>query len=242
MPDLLPVSGLSECGVGKLTLGGEQSGPLVLNGPSESNSTRGPRIEVLANNAGGMYNSHELTPDGFERTIQTNYLAAVLLTRLLLPRLIESKGRVINTSSNAKVQGTIDRADFNVEKPRFGAGLGAYGASKLEVNLFTTELVKRSSVPAYSFHPGFVRTGLAPDWWVLKVIKAVTGGRYGIGPGQGAKPLVRLASLARVPEPAGTYFEQEKPNGRQGKQATDTQLSADLWEHTSTLVGLPASL
>ncbi len=200
-----------------------------------------PRIDVLANNAGGMYNSHELTADGFERTIQTNYLAPFLLTRLLLPRLIESNGRVITTSSNANVQGKIDLDDFNVEKPRYGAGLGAYGASKLEVNLFTTELVKQTGVNAYTFHPGFVRTGLAPDWWMLKVIKALTGGRYGIPPEEGAKPLIRLASLDIVPEPAGTYFAQEQPNGRQGKQAGDIELSAKLWQRTSSLLGLPVA-
>jgi NAD(P)-dependent dehydrogenase (short-subunit alcohol dehydrogenase family) len=199
-----------------------------------------PRIDVLANNAGGMYNAHELTADGFERTIQTNYLAPYLLTRLLLPRLIESHGRVITTSSNANAQGKIDLSDINVEKTRFGAGLGAYGASKLEVNLFTTELVKRTGIAAYTFHPGFVRTGLAPDWWVLKVIKTLTRGRYGIAPEEGAKPLIRLASLASIPEAPGTYFEQEKPNGRQGKQAGDTQLAEELWDLTSTLVSLPA--
>lgn len=201
-----------------------------------------PRIDVLANNAGGMYNSHELTADGFERTIQTNYLAPYLLTRLLLPRLIESNARVITTSSNANVQGKIDLSDINVEKPRFGAGLGAYGASKLEVILFTTELVKRTGIAAYTFHPGFVRTGLAPDWWVLKVIKALTGGRYGIVPEEGAKPLIRLASLDTIPEPAGAYFEQLKPNGRQGKQASDAQLSRDLWDYTASLLGLPAEV
>ena len=45
------------------------------------------RIDVLANNAGGLNARRELTVDGHERTIQANHLAPFLLTNLLLPRL-----------------------------------------------------------------------------------------------------------------------------------------------------------
>lgn len=42
-------------------------------------------IDVLAHNAGGMFAGPVRTADGFERTLQVNHLAPVLLTRLLLP-------------------------------------------------------------------------------------------------------------------------------------------------------------
>ncbi len=43
------------------------------------------RIDVLANNAGGLVRKRAKTADGFERTIQHNHLAPFLLTRRLLP-------------------------------------------------------------------------------------------------------------------------------------------------------------
>ncbi|MGU3290875.1 SDR family NAD(P)-dependent oxidoreductase [Williamsia sp. M5A3_1d] len=200
------------------------------------------RIDVLVNNAGGMYNTRALTTDGFERTMQTNYLAPVLLTRLLLPRLHLSSGRVLSTSSTANKQGKIDLEDFDFANPRWNSGLGAYGASKLGVNLFTAELARRSSVPAFAVHPGLVRTGLAPDWWVLKTLKAITFGRYGVAPAEGAAPLVELARDHSVPAPSGTYFDRRKADGKQGRQAADAAFAAALWVHTSGLLGLPADV
>ena len=52
-----------------------------------------PRIDVLANNAGGIFSPvRETTVDGFELTFQVNYLAPFLLTQLLLDRLLDSQG------------------------------------------------------------------------------------------------------------------------------------------------------
>ncbi len=58
-----------------------------------------PRIDVLANNAGRFMRRRELTVDGHETTFQVDYLAAFLLTRLLMERLVESRATVLNTSS-----------------------------------------------------------------------------------------------------------------------------------------------
>src|SRR5262252_177654 len=52
------------------------------------------RIDVLANNAGAMFTSRYVTPDGFEQTFALNHLAPFLLTTLLLPRLRTSQARV----------------------------------------------------------------------------------------------------------------------------------------------------
>jgi len=48
---------------------------------------RYPRIDVLANNAGGIVPRRVLTQDGNELTFQVNHLAGFLLTNLLLDRL-----------------------------------------------------------------------------------------------------------------------------------------------------------
>ena len=58
-----------------------------------------PRIDVLANNAGGVFDRQHRTVDGFESTLQINHLAPFLLTNLLLPKLLESRTSVIQTAS-----------------------------------------------------------------------------------------------------------------------------------------------
>ncbi|MFZ8354228.1 SDR family NAD(P)-dependent oxidoreductase, partial [Staphylococcus aureus] len=60
-----------------------------------------PRIDVLANNAGGIFGDRKLTGDGFEVTFQVNHLAPFLLTNLLRETLLESRASVIQTSSAA---------------------------------------------------------------------------------------------------------------------------------------------
>ncbi|GHF45423.1 NAD(P)-dependent dehydrogenase (short-subunit alcohol dehydrogenase family) [Deinococcus metalli] len=43
-----------------------------------------PRLDVLVNNAGGVFVTREVTSDGFERTLALNHLAYALMTELLL--------------------------------------------------------------------------------------------------------------------------------------------------------------
>ena len=73
---------------------------------------RYPRIDVLANNAGGIMGARELTADGHEKTLQVNHLAPFLLTTLLMDRLIESRASVINTSSAANRFGRLNLDDL----------------------------------------------------------------------------------------------------------------------------------
>ncbi len=62
------------------------------------------RLDVLVNNAGigSAPDERLLTEDGHEYRFQVNYLSGYLLTRLLLPRLLESApSRIVNVSSLA---------------------------------------------------------------------------------------------------------------------------------------------
>ena len=60
-----------------------------------------PKIDVLINNAGGLFGERALTVDGHERTFQVNHLAPFLLTNELIETLVKSKAVIINTSSAA---------------------------------------------------------------------------------------------------------------------------------------------
>ena len=48
---------------------------------------RTPRVDVLANNAGGVFAKRLVSQDGYEMTFAVNHLAPFLLTRLLLDAL-----------------------------------------------------------------------------------------------------------------------------------------------------------
>lgn len=125
-----------------------------------------PRIDVLANNAGGIMGPREVTDDGFEKTFQVNHLAPYLLTRLLLDRLLEAKAKVIQTASQAAnaFGRAFDIDDLNHQ--RSYTPDGAYGDAKLANILFTRELHRRygdTGLAAVAFHPGVVRSSFASE-------------------------------------------------------------------------------
>jgi NAD(P)-dependent dehydrogenase (short-subunit alcohol dehydrogenase family) len=125
---------------------------------------RHDRIDVLANNAGGIMGERRLTEDGFESTFQINHLAPFLLTKLLMGRLIDSRAIVIQTASSAaNMWGRdLDVTDLNSER-RYAPQV-AYGNAKLANILFTRELDRRhraDGISAVAIHPGVVRSSFA---------------------------------------------------------------------------------
>jgi NAD(P)-dependent dehydrogenase (short-subunit alcohol dehydrogenase family) len=196
------------------------------------------RIDVLANNAGGLVTRRAITPDGFERTFQANHLAPFLLTTLLVPVLEHSGARVISTASVANTFGRIDLDDLNFERRAWLGGWPAYGSSKLMNILFTEELARRTGLDAYSFHPGYVSTRFGAETAIIRFANAISGGRIGLRPEQGAAPLVHLASASEVGVPSGTHFDRLSPHGRIRRLPRHAELASRLWEKSAELVGL----
>ena len=207
-------------------------------------------IDVLANNAGGLVSHRAETVDGHERTIQSNHLAPFLLTRLLLPRLIETGRerpgtRVIGTASAANRIGRLSLEDLDRRRGPWLGGWRAYGTSKLATILFVRELAERllpTPVDAYSFHPGVVATGFGADSRLMTALSALSPGSVGITADAGAVPLVTLASEPDVGAASGSYFDGLRPGGAVAAQARDRQLGRDLWTLSSRLVGVPTAL
>jgi NAD(P)-dependent dehydrogenase (short-subunit alcohol dehydrogenase family) len=75
------------------------------------------RVDVLINNVGTVYNRHEVTADGIEKTWALNHLSYFLLTHLLLD-LIQAapSARIVNVSSSGHRQGKIDLTDVQAER------------------------------------------------------------------------------------------------------------------------------
>jgi NAD(P)-dependent dehydrogenase (short-subunit alcohol dehydrogenase family) len=197
------------------------------------------RIDVLANNAGGLVARRATTVDGHERTFQHNHLAPFLLTTLLLGRLRASRGRVISTASLANLGGRVRIDDLDRQHGAYLSGWPAYGSSKLETIMFIRELARREpGISAFAFHPGYVSTNFGTELAVIRLANFVSGNRLGIRPEQGAAPLVHLASVPDPGVPSGTYFDGLKPGGRTAPQAEDAALAAALWEASAGMVGL----
>lgn len=201
-----------------------------------------PRIDVLLNNAGGMASTVELTPDGYERTYQVNYLAPFLLTTSLLDVLLESRATIVNTTSSSHkliVRAGVDDLE-NTASRRPAAG---YALSKLAIVLFTKELHRRYHVGGLAVaavHPGNVNSniGVASGSRFLVFMQRHTPAVLFIStPDQGAEPLVRLASSAPVADwTPGAYYAKRKI-AKTSRLANDPRLAADLWERTAARLG-----
>jgi NAD(P)-dependent dehydrogenase (short-subunit alcohol dehydrogenase family) len=196
-----------------------------------------PRIDVLANNAGAMFTSRHVTPDGFEQTFALNHLAPFLLTNLLLERLVVSGGRVFTTASDAHKGGRLDLDDLQSERGRFRPGR-VYGTSKLCNILFTRELQRRYlAIAANCFHPGVIRTGFGKNDGALARIALTFAGPFLRSPESGARSLVWLALDPNASELRGAYVEKQRPV-QPSAQAQDDVLAAALWERSEKLTAL----
>lgn len=202
-----------------------------------------PVIDVLVNNAGGIFGDRTRTIDGYEKTLQVNHLAPFLLTNLLMPTLLAAGASVITTSSAAaRLFGQIDLDDLNNDR-RFSANK-AYGDSKLANVLFTKELHRRfhaDGLSAAAFHPGPVATGFAAGstsamrWIYQTPLRHVFGL---ISPEAGAQTLVWLSDTTPGAEWQSGEFYQNLRIARTHAQASDARLAQDFWDRSAQLVGL----
>jgi retinol dehydrogenase 12 len=179
---------------------------------AETFMLRYPRLDVLINNAGIIMPRRVLTEDGYEKTFQVNYLAQFYLTKLLLSELEKSPhGKVINLSSSVYRAGKFD--PDNLQSERKFSTIGAYGASKLCVMLFTVELAQRlrpTRITANAAHPGIVRTPMmrgAPGLFRVISYAALPFSR---SPDKGAATSVFLASSSDSAQVSGEYFTNAK--------------------------------
>jgi NAD(P)-dependent dehydrogenase (short-subunit alcohol dehydrogenase family) len=204
-----------------------------------------PRIDVLANNAGGIFGDRTRTVDGFEKTLQVNHLAPFLLTGLLLDTLVASRATVIATSSlAARMFSRLDIDDLDDD--RDPSANRAYGNAKLENILFTRELQRRygdRGLSAVAFHPGTIATGFASDSTsIMRFIYQTPLRRLVLsGPETGAEQLVWLATTTPgVDWEPGEYYEKRRIT-KTSMQAYDGVLAEALWEESARRVGLDPS-
>lgn len=204
-------------------------------------------IDVLANNAGGIFGDRAPTADGFEVTIQVNHLSPFLLTNLLLPSLRAGDGAsVITTSSMANRMARPLRID-RLGRPRRSASMTSYSEAKLANILMTRSLHQKfhaEGISSVAFHPGLVRSNFALG----------SSSRMRLLYASPLAPLVTITSeqsgevlswlITGTPGrtwTSGRYYELRRPARRVSPQADDLGLAEALWHRSAQLVGLASS-
>ena len=198
------------------------------------------QIDVLLNNAGGVFAKRELTADGIEKTFATNHLAPFLLTNLLLDLVKAAPaGRVITVATEVYAK----QLDFaNLQGERSYQFFKAYQRSKLSNILFAFELARRlegSAATSNAVSPGPSKTGFGnnisgPVGLLLKLMKRLP--IFGSAE-NGAKTLIYAAADPQLPGVTGRFFFESKELAT--KPVThDSGIAARLWSVSDELCGL----
>lgn len=203
-------------------------------------------IDVLANNAGGIFGDRTPTVDGREKTIQVNHLAPFLLTNLLMPSLLAGDGAaVINTSSvGHRLFGRIDVDDLDNER-RFSANK-AYGDAKLANILFTKSLHTKfhsDGLSSVAFHPGTVRTNFAAgSSSLMRLVYQGFLGRFLLTGVEEGGSILRWFIEGTPNETwfSGAYYDERRLTRRVNPQVDDAPLAEALWQKSAEIVGIPA--
>lgn len=206
-----------------------------VNDAAEKYLAENDALDIIINNAGGIFNDYEKTKDGFEWAFQINHLSHYLLTRKLMPLLLKSKDpKVISLSSEAHQMGKYEPDNLNGQK-KFG-GWRQYGATKLMNVLFTKSLkdhFEEKGLNAYAVHPGVVKTGFGSNNSGL--LKYFSWMPFLISPEEGAATSIHLASTPANELKNGYYYKKSKP-ANVSKAAISKENRSDLWQQSEELL------
>ena len=166
-------------------------------------------VNVLINNAGGIFDKRVLSKDGFEMTFATNHLGHFLLTNNIMPLLEKGHARIINVSSEAHKMGKADFDDLQWEQRSYSAWK-AYGMAKLFNIYFTRSLAEKfadKGVSSFALHPGIVKSAFwgGVGGFLSKVMELLAT-PFMISAEEGAKTSIFLATESGLEAKSSQYF------------------------------------
>lgn len=169
------------------------------------------KIDVLINNAGGVFGQYQVSEDGFEMTFAVNYLAPFLLSHLLLDKLkVSGSGRIINIASVMQDKKFNPDDAINQTSSSY-SGMQAYKTAKTAVLMMTYYMGKRladSGITVNALHPGFIYTPQATRM-SPKLFRPLMK-LFSKNPEQGAARPVYLAASSEVKGVTGEFFKDNK--------------------------------
>ncbi|WP_439482697.1 SDR family NAD(P)-dependent oxidoreductase [Cyclobacterium plantarum] len=194
-------------------------------------------VDVLINNAGGIFPEKTTTKDQLELTFSANHLGHFLLTLQLMPLLTHNSGaRIINVSSEAHKAASVDLNDLQFEKGY--SSFKAYANAKLFNILFTKSLAEKfgdQHIEAYALHPGVVNTNFGQQSKGFFKLLLSLFKPFMISPKKGAETGIFLASVNKVPGKNGDYFKKSKVSSA-SKKAESKKLRDQIWDRSEKLV------
>jgi NAD(P)-dependent dehydrogenase (short-subunit alcohol dehydrogenase family) len=201
--------------------------------------TRFDHVDVLINNAAGMFDTYHESSEGIEDAYAVNHLAVFLLTLALHPSLQKAlHPRVVIVSSHVHEKAVYIRDYLSLVKPKY-AWSQVYAQTKLRTMIFTRALSERwktDGITVNSVHPGMVDTGLMGGW-DNRLMKAVfkVAQLFFLSPEKGARTSIFLASDPSVAMVTGTYFAKCKPHPY-NPIADEVPIQKLLWDESLTFL------
>ncbi len=224
-------------------------------------SQRVDHVALLVNNAGVLQDAYRQTEDGFESTLQVNYLGHVLLTYRLLPLLTKTPdiiegltSRVVGVSSlghrMAKQSHISSIGNLGQDTEEYHA-IKAYNTSKLAVILFARKLHQLLwvrdvntgilRVTSLACHPGITNDGPQTGKW-SRVVTQLFGHSS-----EDASDSIMVACTMDF-DSNGYWFIGPKKLGHEysgdpsalspSKTARNSLLMDALWDTTNHLLGI----
>lgn len=202
-----------------------------------------PPLDILINNAAIFNSKFEKSIQGIEKQFAVNYLAHYLLTLSLIEKMSQN-ARIVNVSSAAHRNSTINFDDLNLEQNY--SGIKAYKQSKLANILFTYELARRldnnqevlqgRKITVNALHPGIVYSDIFDRNTnkVYKLIKNIAA-PFMMSTKNGSENSYFVASHPSLENITSKYFIK-KEAVQSSDESYNLQMAQRLWNVSKVLV------
>ncbi|KIY48187.1 NAD(P)-binding protein [Fistulina hepatica ATCC 64428] len=200
------------------------------------------RLDLLINNAGIMATPPGKTAEGYEIQFGTNHMGHALLTKLLLPTLLETTKhpgadvRVISITSIAHnftlFTMTYDQDELNSRHP-----VSRYALSKLANVQYARELaVCYPQITSVSVHPGVISTDVFDNFQNLdflhRIVVPFMKSWVWANVQDGAKTQLWATTVSKDKLQNGAYYEPIGVKTLGSVFARDSKASKKLWDWT----------
>jgi NAD(P)-dependent dehydrogenase (short-subunit alcohol dehydrogenase family) len=197
-----------------------------------------------------MASAYSTTKEGYEIQFGTNHMGHALLTKLLLPTMLETAKqpgadvRIINLSSEGHRLAVSKGIEFDQQALEQSSTWRRYGVSKLANLLFAKSLaVEYPQITSVSLHPGVILTDLFSNLraniflkvglWIYGLVGMILPGHFR-SPEGGALNTTWCATVDKAELQNGAYYTPVGNKSKGSGYAGDEGLRRKFWEWTES--------